>query len=74
MKEEFIYLIQGELQLVVEDVASSAREIVPLAAGDLAILQPGVAHVLRTLRPGQAIEFSKLRFDPNDTYRHPLIS
>jgi mannose-6-phosphate isomerase-like protein (cupin superfamily) len=73
MKEEFIYLIQGEVQLVVEDDASKSRETVQLAAGDLAILQPGVAHALRTLRPGQALEFSKLRFDPNDTYRHPLI-
>lgn len=71
-REEFVYFIQGEAVLAVEDIASGARDTLQLAAGDLAILQPGVAHAFRPLKPGQAIEFSKLRFDPNDTYRHPL--
>lgn len=72
VKEESVYVIRGELELVVEDVASRAREVVSLRAGDLAVIQPGIAHVLRTLKPGQAIEFSKARFDPADTHRFPL--
>ena len=73
LKEEFLYLIHGEIQLVVEDLTTKERQTVGLAAGDLVVLQPGIAHALRTVKPGEAIEFSKLRFDPNDTYRHPLI-
>lgn len=72
IKEEWVYLIQGEVQLVVEDIESKVREVVPLQTGDLAIIQPGVAHVLRTIRPGQAVEFSKVRFDPADIHRFPL--
>jgi hypothetical protein len=45
---------------------------VPLQTGDLAILKPGVAHALRILKPGRAIEFSKVRFDPADIHRYPL--
>jgi mannose-6-phosphate isomerase-like protein (cupin superfamily) len=71
LKEEIIYLIQGESQLVVEDTHSKARETVLLRTGDLVIIQPGVAHTLRTVKPGQAIEFSKMRFDPGDIYPFP---
>jgi mannose-6-phosphate isomerase-like protein (cupin superfamily) len=72
-KEEFIYLIQGELQLVAEDIHSRAREIVALQAGDLVVIQPGVAHALRTVKSGQAVEFSRSRFDRADIHRYPLI-
>jgi mannose-6-phosphate isomerase-like protein (cupin superfamily) len=72
IKEEWVYLIQGEVRLVVEDIESKVREVVPLQTGDLAIIQPGVAHVLLTLRPGQAVEFSRVRFDPADIHRFPL--
>ena len=73
VKEELVYLIRGELQLVVEDIHSRLHETIPLQAGDLAIIQPGVAHALRTIKPGQAVEFSKTRFDRADIHRHPLI-
>jgi hypothetical protein len=69
IKEEWLYLIHGDLQLVVQDIASSARAEVPLRTGDLAIIQPGIAHVLRVIKPGQAIEFSRTRFDPADIHR-----
>jgi mannose-6-phosphate isomerase-like protein (cupin superfamily) len=72
-KKEFVYIIQGEVQLVVEDLATRERASVPLETGDLAEIPTGVAHVLRTVKPGQAIEFSPSRFDPTDTYRHPLV-
>jgi mannose-6-phosphate isomerase-like protein (cupin superfamily) len=72
VKEELIYMIQGEMLLVVEDVTSGALDSVPLRAGDVAMIQPGVAHAWRTVKPGQAIEFSKSRFDASDSYNHPL--
>jgi len=73
VKEEFIYLIQGELQLVIEDIDSKARDSVTLQAGDIAFISTRVAHALKTLRNGHAIEFSKAQFDATDTHRYPLV-
>jgi len=73
VKEEGVYVIQGEAVLLVEDVQSKARDSVPLQAGDLAFIPPGVAHALRTVQPGQAIEFSPARYDAADTYRYALV-
>jgi len=71
-KEEWLYLIQGEALLVVEDVASKARDTVPLRAGDLAFIRAGVAHALKTIKAGGAVEFSGTRFNPGDTHRYPI--
>lgn len=73
VKEEGIYLIQGDVELVVEDIGSKARASVPMAAGDLVFIPKRVAHTLRVLQSGHAIEFSEARFDPKDTYRYPLV-
>ena len=72
LKEEFVYLIQGELRLVIEDIETKARESVLLEGGDLAFIGTGVGHALQILKPGHAIEFSKARFDAGDTHRYPL--
>jgi mannose-6-phosphate isomerase-like protein (cupin superfamily) len=73
-KEEFVYVLQGEVLLVVEDIETRAREQVPLQAGDLAFIQTHVAHALRIPRPGLALEFSKARFDAADIVKYPLDS
>lgn len=73
VKEEFIYLVQGELLLVVEDIDSKARDSITLQTGDLASISTRVAHALKTLKNGHAIEFSKARFDAADTHRYPLV-
>src|SRR5438552_16535572 len=46
IKEEWIYMIQGEAALVIENVESKTRETTPLQAGDLAIIPPGIAHAI----------------------------
>ena len=69
-KEEMLYVIQGEVLLLVTDVESKVQASVSLRAGDLAVIQTGVAHALRATAPGQAIEFSATRFDPADI--HPF--
>jgi len=71
-KQEFLYVLQGEVRLVVEDVESKTRETAPLQPGDLAFIQTGVAHALQIVRPGLALEFSGARFDAADIYRYPL--
>lgn len=72
IKGEIVYMIQGEAILLVGDLQSGAHDAVPLCAGDLAIIPVGVAHAMRTVKPGQAIECSSARYDPTDTYRFPL--
>lgn len=73
VKEEFIYVLNGEAVLFLEALESKTRENVPLRAGDLAVISTGVAHALRTVRAGQAVEFSSARFDPLDIHRYPVI-
>jgi hypothetical protein len=73
VKQERIYVLQGELLVAVEDVQTKARASVPLQTGDLLLLPPGIAHALQTVQPGQALEFGQVRFDPADIYPYPLI-
>jgi hypothetical protein len=82
-KKEFIYVLSGALELAVAEVASSEAGsvlagprsplVLSMAAGELAVIVPGIAHALRTKEPGQAIEFSPARFDATDTFRVELL-
>jgi oxalate decarboxylase/phosphoglucose isomerase-like protein (cupin superfamily) len=69
IKEESIYMIQGEVLLLTQMLESGERQALTLRAGDLALIRPGIAHALRIVQPGQAIEFAQVRFDAGDTYR-----
>lgn len=71
VKEEHIYVIQGELRVVAEDIQSGERADLALAAGDLVQISGGVAHVLQTVQPGLAIEFSPGQFDAADSFPSP---
>ena len=72
IKEELVYMIRGEALLSVADIDSQASASVSLRAGDLAIIRTGIAHALRTVEAGQAVEFSSARFDAADIYRFPV--
>jgi mannose-6-phosphate isomerase-like protein (cupin superfamily) len=71
-KQEWVYLVRGEVTLEVADIATRVREEVPLRSGDLVCIAPGVAHALRTEATGFAVEFSPVPFDPVDTFRFPV--
>ena len=73
IKEEWVYLIEGEIVLTVEDVESKARESFSMQAGDLVFVPKGVAHTFQTVKPGYAVEFSSARYNAEDTHRYPLI-
>lgn len=73
VKRELLYVFRGTLELVVEEVATGARASVRVGAGDRVRIEPGVAHALRVIEDGQAIEASETRFDPADIHRFPLI-
>ncbi len=72
VKMEYIYLLSGTVSLYLEDLESKSEQVVPLNAGDLVLIAPGVAHTLAVEKSGEAIEFSPAQFDPNDTYRHVI--
>jgi hypothetical protein len=72
VKEELLYVIRGELLLSVANIDSKACASVALRAGDLAVIRTGIAHALRIAEPGQAIEFSRTRFDPADIHSYSL--
>ena len=72
-KEEWIYLIEGGVELIVEDRDSKEHEEFTMVTGDLVVIDPGVAHALRPVRDGQCIEYSPVPFDPEDTEAYPLV-
>ncbi|HOC54531.1 MAG TPA: cupin domain-containing protein [Verrucomicrobiota bacterium] len=73
VKRERVYVLQGGLSVVVEDIETGARASVALQAGDLLLIQTGIAHALQTVEAGQAIEFAQSRFDPADIFPFPLL-
>lgn len=72
-RPEFFYIIRGEIALKVADVATGVAAETRVKEGDLIFLQPKIAHVLKSIGPGQAIEFSKKRFNPKDTIKYQDI-
>src|SRR5205823_9368959 len=73
VKEEWIYLLKGKAVLLLQDIESHEKASVELASGDLVFIPPGIAHAIAIEQPGQAIEFSKVRFDAADIHRFALI-
>ena len=72
IKKEWTYVISGKLLLLLEDTMTHEKASVSMQAGDLAFIPPGVAHALRTLEPGGAVEFSQAQFNASDIYPHRL--
>ncbi len=71
-KKEWIYVISGKLLLTVEDLATHERTSLEMQSGDLVFIAPEVAHALRILEPGGAIEFSQAQFNNADIYPFQL--
>jgi mannose-6-phosphate isomerase-like protein (cupin superfamily) len=72
-KEEAVYVIRGEMVLFVQDIQTRERTSLTLQAGDLAVVPIRIAHAYQTTQPGDAVEFSKARFDAADVHRYPLV-
>ena len=52
VKKEWIYVISGELSLVLEDIASGTRDGFTMIGGDLAFIPTYIAHALQVrVRP-----------------------
>jgi quercetin dioxygenase-like cupin family protein len=65
-KDEGLYMLEGELLVTLKDPQTGEGCSLSLRAGELALIQPGVAHVLKTVHPGRAVEFSTVRFNAAD--------
>jgi hypothetical protein len=73
VKEEFVYLVTGELLLVAQNIESGEHAEAKLQPGDLIFISTRVAHAFKTLKPGVAVEFSKVRFNAADVQRFRLM-
>jgi mannose-6-phosphate isomerase-like protein (cupin superfamily) len=69
LRHETFYVIAGELELRVQDLATRERASVMMRAGDLARIDPEVVHTFVPIRSGHALEFAPEPFDANDVYR-----
>jgi quercetin dioxygenase-like cupin family protein len=72
IKKEWTYVISGKLLLLVEDIATRERVSLEMHCGDLAFIGTGIAHALRTIEPGGAVEFSQAEFNAADIYPYAL--
>src|SRR6516164_4733245 len=59
VKEELVYVLSGRLELVVQEIPGGERVTLELGPGDLVFISTGIAHALKPLEAGTAIEFSK---------------
>ncbi len=73
IKNEMVYVINGEVLLALEDIGSHERATTVLKTGDLVLIPTLIAHALRPIVSGEAIEFSTARFNATDVHRFPLI-
>jgi quercetin dioxygenase-like cupin family protein len=73
VKEELVYVISGRLELIVQESSQGEVLRLELRPGDLAFIATGIAHAIKPLEAGLAIEFSKARFDPADSERVVLV-
>lgn len=73
IKREYVYMLSGEIRLVLQDSETQSKEIAELKPGDLVLIQPGIVHALQVKQSGMAVEFSPDRFDAADSYRVQLV-
>lgn len=71
-KKEWVYLIEGEALLLVQDIQTGEQSSLFLRAGDLVFIPTGIAHAFHCRSAGHAVEFSPVLFDSTDSYAFPL--
>jgi len=71
-KTDRLYVISGEVELLLEDPQTGEREAAVLKAGDRVQILPGVAHAVRSRMRSQVLEYGPDPYDPADTYPHRI--
>jgi len=72
-KTERYYVISGQLELFLEDIASLQGEKIRLLAGNRITVHPNVAHAFRARSYSQVLEFSPGPYDPADTQPYDVM-
>ena len=73
LRREFFYIVSGELTVQLQDMTNKEAVTVKMRTGDMATIEPGIAHAMKPLDAGHAIEFAAEPFDAADVYPHPLL-
>jgi dTDP-4-dehydrorhamnose 3,5-epimerase-like enzyme len=71
-KVDRIYIISGEVEFVVEDLATGQRKVLRARAGSRVTIAPRLAHAFRSTTYTQALEYSPDPYDPADTQPYRL--
>lgn len=72
-RQEYFYIIRGEMELELADSDTQAMEKARVKEGDLISISPKIAHRFKTIKAGHAIEFSRKRFRPEDTIKYTFL-
>jgi oxalate decarboxylase/phosphoglucose isomerase-like protein (cupin superfamily) len=73
LRQEYFYLISGNISLSLADVATGQTVALEIQPGDMVYIQPGVAHAFNPLTPGHAVEYAAQPFDFSDVFPHQLV-
>jgi dTDP-4-dehydrorhamnose 3,5-epimerase-like enzyme len=73
-KADRMYVISGEVALLLEDLQTGEKATAHLQAGDRVFIAPGVAHAVRSLTRAQVLEYAPDPYDPADTYPYKLTA
>jgi len=71
-KTDRMYVISGEVELLLEDPQTGGQDMVILRAGERVQILPGVAHAVRSRIKSQVLEYSPDPYDPADTYPYRI--
>jgi oxalate decarboxylase/phosphoglucose isomerase-like protein (cupin superfamily) len=69
LRHETFYVISGEVELRIQDLATSERIAITMRPGDLACIDPEIVHTFLPITSGHALEFASEPFDAGDVYR-----
>lgn len=69
-KAEQLYVISGELELLLEDLETSERRAFTVRGGTRITIPPRIAHAYHSHTYSQVLEYSPDPYDPSDTHPH----
>jgi len=71
-KTENVYILSGEMDLLLEDLESGSKETILIQAGDRLTIRPNLAHAYRSRKYSQVLEYAPEIYDPADTVPYKL--
>jgi dTDP-4-dehydrorhamnose 3,5-epimerase-like enzyme len=71
-KTENVYILTGEMDLLLEDLESGLKEKILVQAGNRLTLSPHLAHAYRSRKYSQVLEYASETYDPADTVPYKI--